>query len=105
MPVPQGCGPVSRPRSCGLSATCVSKCLAADNRPGRDEARDRHGRPPGIDKWAGSGLNAAMSARAALALACLLTTSAGAAAMVGGAAPAPPDMARHVVLIVGSRGN
>ena len=46
-----------------------------------------------------------MSGRAALVLACLLTSCAEAAAMVGGAAPAPPELARHVVLIVGSRGN
>ena len=39
------------------------------------------------------------------ALACLGTTILPAAAMVGGAAPAPGELARHVVLIVGSRGN
>jgi trypsin len=39
------------------------------------------------------------------ALACLLALSVSAAAMVGGAAPASDDIAKHVVLIVGSRGN
>jgi hypothetical protein len=39
------------------------------------------------------------------ALACLLILSVSAAAMVGGAPPAPDDIARHIVLIVGSRGN
>src|SRR5262249_59978000 len=46
-----------------------------------------------------------MSGRAALVLACLLTWCTEAAAMVGGAAPAPPQLAPHVVVIVGSRGN
>src|SRR4051812_46838165 len=43
--------------------------------------------------------------RALLALSTLLTLSAPAAAMVGGAGAAPAEIARAVVLIVGSRGN
>ena len=46
-----------------------------------------------------------MLRRVALPLACLLMLNAPAAAMVGGAAPESGDIARHVVLIVGSRGN
>src|SRR5215470_567778 len=46
-----------------------------------------------------------MLRRAALSLACLSKLSAGAAAMVGGAAADTGEIARHVVLIVGSRGN
>src|SRR5215216_6340908 len=45
-----------------------------------------------------------MLRRAAILLAGLLTRSP-AAAMVGGAPPASGPIARHVVLIVGSRGN
>src|SRR5262249_62210871 len=41
---------------------------------------------------------------AALATLALLLASLPAAAMVGGAPPAAPAIARHVVLIVGSRG-
>src|ERR671937_2764677 len=40
----------------------------------------------------------------ALAVICLLAWCSVAAAMVGGAPPAAPDVAKHVVLIVGSRG-
>ena len=54
-----------------------------------------------VDKTAALRLNATMRR---LALAFLLAWSAPAAAMVGGAAPADPAVARHVVLIVGSRG-
>src|SRR3954463_16306877 len=43
--------------------------------------------------------------RALLALSALLTLSIPAGAIVGGAAAAPPEIARAVVLIVGSRGN
>jgi hypothetical protein len=43
--------------------------------------------------------------RALIALAALFVCSLPAAAMVGGAGPAPSGMARAVVLIVGSRGN
>ncbi len=43
--------------------------------------------------------------RALAALASLLALSVSAAAMVGGAPTAADDIARHVVLIVGSRGN
>src|SRR5918997_2443517 len=39
------------------------------------------------------------------ALVCLLTLSAPADALVGGASPADPSAARHLVLIVGARGN
>jgi hypothetical protein len=39
------------------------------------------------------------------ALACLLTCSAPSFALVGGAVPADPSAARHLVLIVGGRGN
>src|SRR5262245_29316864 len=46
-----------------------------------------------------------MLRRVALSLACLSQLSAGAAAMVGDAAPETGESARHVVLIVGSRGN
>jgi Trypsin len=46
-----------------------------------------------------------MLRRVVPALAGLLTLSVSAAAMVGGAPPASDDVARHVVLIVGSRGN
>jgi hypothetical protein len=46
-----------------------------------------------------------MFRRVVPALACLLALSVSAAAMVGGAPPASDDFARHVVLIVGSRGN
>ena len=46
-----------------------------------------------------------MLRRVALSLACLSQLSAGAAAMVGDAAPETGEIARHVVLIVGSRGN
>jgi len=46
-----------------------------------------------------------MLRRAVLSLACLSNLSAGAAAMVGGAAADTGVIARHVVLIVGSRGN
>src|ERR1700686_1186241 len=42
---------------------------------------------------------------AALALCLLLPMSGAAVAMVGGAPPADPAIARHVVLLVGSRGN
>jgi hypothetical protein len=41
----------------------------------------------------------------ALAVICFVVWWSLAAAMVGGAPPAAPDVARHVVLIVGSRGN
>jgi Trypsin len=41
----------------------------------------------------------------ALGLLCLLAWGGSATAMVGGAPAAPPALARHVVLIVGSRGN
>src|SRR5262249_33542708 len=44
--------------------------------------------------------------RAALALCLVVTPLPGSAfAMVGGAPPADPDIARHLVLLVGSRGN
>src|SRR5262245_22179240 len=46
-----------------------------------------------------------MLRRIALPLACLSILHAPAGAMVGGAAPESGDIARHVVLIVGSRGN
>ncbi|MFL6936168.1 MAG: S1 family peptidase [Xanthobacteraceae bacterium] len=46
-----------------------------------------------------------MLRRVVPALACLVTLSVSAAARVGGAPPASDDVARHVVLIVGSRGN
>jgi Trypsin len=46
-----------------------------------------------------------MRPRLAAALACLALSQTPAAAMVGGAAAAPPELARHAVLIVGSRGN
>jgi Trypsin len=46
-----------------------------------------------------------MVRRVLRALPCLLAFSVPAAAMVGGAPPASDDIARHVVLIVGSRGN
>ena len=49
--------------------------------------------------------NAAMRHCLAAALACLALTPTSAPAMVGGAAAAPPEIARHAVLIVGSRGN
>jgi hypothetical protein len=43
--------------------------------------------------------------RALIALALMVVSSLPAPAMVGGAGPAPPGVARAVVLIVGSRGN
>ena len=44
--------------------------------------------------------------RAALTLCLVVTPLAGSAfALVGGAQPADPDIARHLVLLVGSRGN
>lgn len=43
--------------------------------------------------------------RALIALACLIASSHAAPAMVGGARAAPENLARAVVLIVGSRGN
>jgi hypothetical protein len=58
-----------------------------------------------IDKRGAAGLKTAMLRRGLPAFACLLTVSVSAAAMVGGAPPASDDIARHVVLIVGSRGN
>jgi secreted trypsin-like serine protease len=41
----------------------------------------------------------------AIGIACLVAWCGAAAAMVGGAPQATPEVARHVVLIVGSRGN
>jgi len=46
-----------------------------------------------------------MPRRVALSLACLSILSATAAAMVGGAPTESGEIARHVVLVVGSRGN
>jgi len=46
-----------------------------------------------------------MFRRVSPVVACLLAFTVSAAAMVGGATPAADDIARHVVLIVGSRGN
>jgi secreted trypsin-like serine protease len=43
--------------------------------------------------------------RAATALACMLVVGAPAAALVGGAIPADHSVARHVVLVLGPRGN
>src|SRR5690348_14760963 len=43
--------------------------------------------------------------RAILLLSCMLAMSASASALVGGAPPASGEIARQVVLIVGSRGN
>ena len=40
-----------------------------------------------------------------LGIVCLIAWCGAAAAMVGGAPPAAPEVARHVVLLVGSRGN
>lgn len=46
-----------------------------------------------------------ISRHIALALCVMASLSRPAFAMVGGAAPAAPEIARHVVLLVGSRGN
>src|ERR1700680_4037243 len=55
-----------------------------------------------VDKSRLNGLNAGMRA---LALACLIASTAPAAAMVGGASVLGADgLGRHLVLIVGSRG-
>ena len=43
--------------------------------------------------------------RAATALTCMLVVGAPAAALVGGAIPADHSIARHVVLVLGPRGN
>jgi len=65
----------------------------------------------GIDKRSATTLPIAMPFRISVELVsvstvCVMTALfSPAAAMVGGAAPAPPNVARHVVLVVGSRGN
>lgn len=46
-----------------------------------------------------------MACRVVVPLACLVITCTASVAMVGGAPPAAGDIAKHVVLIVGSRGN
>src|SRR5438128_1248225 len=59
-----------------------------------------------VDKHHASRLNAGtMPRRVVVPLACLVIACTAAAAMVGGAPPAAGDIAKHVVLIVGSRGN
>ena len=78
---------------------------AARALPRVDRRDGGQARPSGLTSAAVRRNRPIMLRRAATALACMLVVGAPAAALVGGAIPADHSIARHVVLVLGPRGN